>query len=124
MDSIKLQSELSKIQGRLLNELIAKSPINPPSRIDGMIKIDFVDFCVTERIKSPVIRLFWYFITFGKWGERYHYKHVSMRKYFPVLDNRTSYAHQMLYGKPVLRDYDFVKSAMVDCKCTIGKGDL
>jgi hypothetical protein len=100
---------------------LLKLPADHPCSIsnNGKVKIEFVDYSGKQRIKAPLKRRFWYFVTLGKWGDLYHYKHVPMRKYYPVLDNRTSYAHQMLYGKPVHRDYDFLGAAIINCRCSM-----
>ena len=37
---------------------------------------------VTEKALAPMGRLFWYVVTFGVWGELYHYKYIAVPSVF------------------------------------------
>lgn len=81
-----------------------------------LTKIETVPFSGTGRSNAPLIRMFWYFVTFGKWGERYHYFHVTMLKYFSVNDNRLTInvsTNTRLFMKAI-KGID-----AINCRCTL-----
>ena len=86
-----------------------------------LTKIETVDFSGTKRIKAPLPRLLWYFVTLGKWGERYHYKHVPMRRYFSVMDKRLT-ININANARPFMRAMDEIRT--FNCRCSTIKVKL
>ena len=85
-------------------------------------RILFNDYSGKERIKAPLHRLLWYFVTFGLCGERHHYKHVTIRKYFTVNDSRITINIRAIDN--LSEKLMFVESAMkppstINCRCSV-----
>ncbi len=81
------------------------------------VKLDFVDYSGSEKIKAPLSRVFWYFVTLGKWGERYHFRHVRMRKYFHNMDERLKWSLNR-DARPFMNEaLEIPKS--INCRCSI-----
>ena len=74
-----------------------------------------------EVIKAPLKRRFWYRLTFGKWGELHHRKHVMKIKFWTTVDNRVPYAHSIFDGVIGKRPPSFIVPAMVNCRCVMSK---
>lgn len=87
--------------------------------MNNKVKIEFIDISGKERIKAPFNRRFWYFVTLGKYGEKHHYKHVMVRKYFAVMDNRAKHVHQIFNGQLKRKNFGFVRNAVFNCRCSI-----
>jgi len=54
----------------------------------------------TVRVRAPINRLFWYVITLGKWGERYHYRHKMVTRMVFSIVNSLPYAHNLWDNVP------------------------
>lgn len=74
-----------------------------------------------EVIKAPLNRRFWYRLTFGKWGELYHRKHVMKIKFWTVMDNRTPYVHNIFDGVIGRKPPSFIAPAIINCRCVMAE---
>ena len=89
-----------------------------------LTRIKTQDFSGTKRIKAPLTRLLWYFVTFGKWGERHHYKHVPMRRYFSVTDKRLAIKINV-NASPFMKAMNEINEMkMFNCRCSTVKVKL
>tara|TARA_R110002124_G_scaffold272158_1_gene441198 strand:+ start:3314 stop:3601 length:288 start_codon:yes stop_codon:yes gene_type:complete len=87
-----------------------------------LVKIKTLDFSGKERINAPLNRLLWYFVSFGKFGERYHYKHIVIRKYFSAIDDRLTInisAIDNLSGKLEYFKQSTKPPSTINCRCAI-----
>ena len=87
--------------------------------IDLKVRILFNNYSGKQKINAPLKRIFWYFLTFGKCGERYHYQHVMMRKYFPLLDDRTTTRFRHLNRATKAAGIAFNRLNHINCRCSI-----
>jgi len=87
-----------------------------------LTRIKAHDFSGKERIKAPLNRLLWYFVSFGKFGERHHYKHIAMREYFSVVDDRLTInisAIDNLSGKLEYFKQLTKSPSTINCRCAM-----
>ena len=75
-----------------------------------------ITFSGTRRKDAPLIRMFWHFVTFGNWGERYHYSHVPMKRYFTVMDKRLTINIQA-NTRPFMQAMKGID--LINCRCAM-----
>lgn len=83
-----------------------------------LTKIEYIDLPSKEKINAPTGRMVWYFLSFGLWGERYHYKHVTIRKYFSVPDNRLSIDLRAVDNASRVFAKTVSRINHINCRCT------
>ena len=82
------------------------------------VKIETIDFSGKQKIKAPFSRRFWFFVSFGKYGENHHYKHVMMRKYFAAFDARIDNKHTVKNGRLFMKKPAFFGGGPINCRCS------